>query len=89
MIKTKKGFILQRMMDAYMIIAVGDAAENFRDILKTNETGAFYWRQLEKGTTVDDMVKESLERFENLSPEAARADIEEFLNSVADAVYKK
>ncbi len=86
MIRTKEGFILQKMLDAYMIIAIGKAGEQFHDILKTNETGAFYWRMLQKGTTVEEMVEESLQRFENLSAEEAREDIEAFLQSIADTV---
>ena len=87
MIRTKKGFILQKMLDAYMIIAVGDTGDSFRDILVTNETGAFYWSLLEKGTTIEDMLEESLKRFEDLSPEAAKADIEEFLEKIT-GVYE-
>ena len=86
MIKAKDGFIIQKMMDAYMIIAIGDAGEHFRDILKTNETGAFYWRQLQEGTTVEQMVDASVERFDNLSRDEAREDIERFLKNVADTI---
>ncbi len=86
MIRAKDGFILQQMMDAYMIIAAGAAGEPFRDILKTNETGAFYFRQLRQGTTVDAMVEESLKRFEDLSPEAARKDVEAFLANISDVI---
>ncbi len=86
MIKAKQDFILQKMMDDYMIIAVGDAGDHFRDILQTNETGAFYWRQLKKGTTVDDMVKSSMERFVHVTEDELRKDIEEFIYNVSDAL---
>ncbi len=86
MLKTKEGFVLQKMIDDYMIIAIGDAGASFRDILKTNKTGAFYWKQLEKGTTVEAMVERSLQEYEDLTPEAAKEDIEAFLKDVADAV---
>ncbi len=86
MIKAKKGFLIRKMTDSYMILAVGAAGKQFRDILQTNETGAFYWNQLEKGTTVDAMVKASTERFEDLDEKTAREDILEFLDNVHDAV---
>ncbi len=86
MIKAKKGFLIRRMNDSYMILAVGAAGEQFRDILQTNETGAFYWRHLEKGTSVEEMVKASMERFEDLDEATARQDIEEFLQNITDAV---
>ena len=86
MIRAKDGFVLAKMMDAYMIIATGEAGETFRDILKTNETGAFYWNQLQQGTTVEQMVDASLERFDNLTRETAREDIERFLGNIADTI---
>ncbi len=86
MIKTRKGFIIRKISEAYMILAIGSAGEQFRDILQTNETGSFYWSQLEKGTTIDAMVKASTERFDDLDEKTAREDILEFLDNVRDAV---
>ncbi len=86
LIKAKKGFIIRRMNDSYMILAVGSAGEQFKDILQTNETGAFYWHLLEKGTSLDEMVKASMEHFEDLDETTARQDIEEYLQNISDAV---
>lgn len=86
MIRTKKGFLLRKAADSYIIIAIGEASRNFRDILETNETGAFYWSLLEKGTTVEEMTKASMNRFDGLDEETAREDIDEFLNNIKDAV---
>ncbi len=86
MIRPKKGFLIRRMSDSYMILAVGAAGAEFRDILQTNETGSFYWHLLEKGTTVEEMVKASKEHFDDLDEKAAREDILEFLDNVHDAI---
>ena len=86
MIKARKGFILQKMMDAYMIIAVGEGTELFHDIIQTNETGAFYWKMLEEGTTKEALIQAALERFEDLDEVTAQSDITEFLDDLAPAL---
>ena len=86
MIRAKEGFIIQKMMNNYMILAIGDSAQTFRSIIQTNETGAFYWHLIEKGTTLEEIVKATLERFEDLDEPTARQDIQEFLESISPAV---
>ncbi len=86
MIRAKQGFILQKMMAGYMIISVGDSTEAFQGIIQTNETGAFYWKMIEKGTTVDELVRASMDRFEELDENIARLDVEEFLKDISMTV---
>ena len=88
MIIAKKDFILQKMLNAYLIIAIGDSSESFKAIIETNETGAFYWRMLEKGSTLDELIKAAMERFEDLDEATARKDISEFLESIDAAIIK-
>ena len=70
---------MQKMLDEYMIIATGEKADTFRSIIQTNETGAFYWKMLEKGTTPGEMVSLAMEHYEDLDEPTARQDICEFL----------
>ncbi len=86
MIKAKDGFILRKLADEYMIIAIGAAADEFRDILQTNETGAFYWGLLKKGTTYEELVAQAMARFDGLDEATAKKDISEFLEDIRDAV---
>lgn len=89
MIKTKNDFIIQKMMDAYMILAVGDSADTYRFIIQTNETGAFLWNMLERGTTRDEMVSACLEKYDNLSKETVQQDINEFLDGINAAIVEE
>ncbi len=86
MIRARDGFVIHKMMDNYMIIAVGEAAESFHSIIETNETGAFYWEMIEKGTTLEALIKAATERFEDLDEATAKKDIAEFLASISPAV---
>ena len=42
MIRARDGFMIQKMLNDYMIIAVGESSRTFHSIIQTNETGAFY-----------------------------------------------
>lgn len=86
MLKTKPGFLLRRLGDESMVIAIGEASENFNGMIRLNATGAFYWELLEQGTTEDQLVAKTLERFEGLDGATARQDVREFLATIALAL---
>ena len=44
--KIKNGFILRNFSDAYVVVAVGEAAKDFNGMITLNETGAFLWKTL-------------------------------------------
>lgn len=86
MLKTKKGFILRKMLKEYMVVAVGAASMSFNGMIRLNETGAFLWEELEKGATEDELVQKLLARFEDLDEATAKADLAEFLETVRFAL---
>ena len=85
MIKTKKNYVLQTIGEEYMVIPVGTAAEQFRGMLTLNESAAFYWRELEKGTTFDSLAALAMERFEDADEETVKRDIMDFLEEISFA----
>ncbi len=86
MIRAREDFIIQKMMDNYMIIAIGENAQDYHSIIQTNETGAFYWNMIEKGTTTEELIQAALERFEGLDEATARQDILEYLESISTVI---
>ncbi len=86
MIKAKKGFILRRLGQEYMVVPVGEASKDFNGMIRMNETGAFYWKELEQGITEDGLVEKMLERFEDLDEDRARRDLREFLETMKIAL---
>lgn len=66
-----------------MVVAIGSASLSFNGMIQMNEPGAFFWRELEKGTTEDDLVARTLDRYEGLDEETARTDLREFLDTIA------
>lgn len=86
MLKAKKGFLLRKLGSEYMVVAIGEASKSFNGMIRMNETGAFYWKELEKGTTEDDLVSKTMERFTDVEEETARQDVRAFLQSISVAV---
>lgn len=86
MLKVKKGFILRKLGEEHMAVAIGEASRNFNGMIRLNETGAFYWKELEKGTTKEELVAKTLENYQRVDEETARRDVEEFLNSISVAL---
>lgn len=82
MLKAKKGFLLRKLGPEYMVVAIGEASKNFNGMIRMNETGAFYWKELEKGTTEEDLVAKTLERFTDVDEGTARQDVKAFLQTV-------
>ena len=86
MLKVKKGFLLRRLGDEFMVVAIGEASKSFNGMIRLNDTGAFYWKELEKGSSEDDLAAKTLERYEGVDQETARRDVREFLQSIEVAL---
>ena len=82
--KTKKGFMLRSVGGRHVVVAIGKASEDFNGLIKLNETGAFLWKQLEKGTTYEDMLSALLKEYE-VDEATAREGIDAFIKTAKDA----
>lgn len=82
--KTKKGFMLRQTAGRNIVVAVGQASEEFNGLITLNETGAFLWKMLQAGTTYEDMLKALLDEYD-VSETDAKAGMDAFLKSVRDA----
>lgn len=83
MLKLDKEYVLRQIGDDYVIVPVGKAALDFNGMITVNETGAFLWEQLVKGTSKEGLLETLMETYEVIQEEAER-DIDEFL----DVLYK-
>ena len=76
--KIAKEYILREIAGDYIIVPVRAAALEFNGMITVNETGAFLWEKLRKGTTKEELLHAMLEEYE-VSEKEAEADIQEFL----------
>ena len=77
--KIKDGYILREVAGNNIIVAVGGESVTFDGIKTLNETGAFLWRNIEKGMNEESLVKVMLEEYE-VDEETAKADVKEFVS---------
>ena len=62
--KIKEGFVLREVAGSYVVVAVGNAVKTFNGIINLNETGAFLWKQMEKGCDVEGLTQAILSEYE-------------------------
>ena len=63
--KIKKGFLLREMPGGTsVVVGVGENSNKLKGYLNLNESGAFIWKILEKGATVDEVVSEILKEYD-------------------------
>ena len=78
MLKLDKEYVLRQIGDDYIIVPVGEAVLNFNGMLTVNETGAFLWEELVKGTNKGELLRTLMDNYE-VTQEEAEKDIDEFL----------
>ena len=82
--KIKEGFMLRKVADNNVVVAVGKAMLDFNGLITLNESGTYLWSLLEKGVTSEEMVAKMCERYD-VDKETADADVEEFVKNLEGA----
>jgi len=82
--KIKEGFVLREVAGSYVVVAVGKAVKTFNGIINLNDTGAFLWKQLEKGSNLDGLKSALLAEYD-VDEEIAERDAKKFLDKVTEA----
>ena len=81
--RIKPGYMLRKVVDIYVIIGIGEAVYNPREVMSLNETGAFLWQALEKGAERGELA-DSLTREYEVDAATAAADVDAFLQSLRE-----
>lgn len=81
--KIKSGFMLREVAGSYVVVAVGDRSHEFIGMVNLNESGAFLWKALERGSDGDALVRALLENYD-VSEEQAVADVDKFITIVSE-----
>lgn len=82
--RIKDGFILREVAGNYIVVAVGEAVKGFNGVINLNETGAFLWRLMEKGSDVEGLTNALLEEYD-VEKEIAQADAKAFIDKLTEA----
>ena len=85
--RIKEGYVIKKLGDGFVVVAVGEASRDFNGVIRLNATGAFLWQCILDGAnTRGKLVKAMLERYDDLDETTAAQDLGEFLDAVAFAM---
>lgn len=82
--KIKNDFVLRKVADSYVVVPVSSLTLDFNGVINLNETGAFLFEQLQKGTEREELISKMLEEYD-VTKEKAIEDIDTFINKLKDA----
>ncbi len=81
--KIKSGFMLREIAGQSVVVPLGARVIEFNGIMTLSESGALLWRELEKDSTVDEMVEILLSEYD-IDRETAQNDVEQFVKSMVE-----
>ena len=83
--KLKDGFVLNKVGNSYLAVAVGERADEFHILIRMNASGAFLWRQIDGADkTADELVAALLGEYD-VDKARAKVDVEKFINDLKAA----
>ena len=82
--KFKKEFIEREIVGETVLIPTGETAAHFNGLISVNELGRFIWDYYENAKDEDDLLQKILDEYE-VEKEVAKADLDEFLQTLKDA----
>ena len=80
--KLKEGFVLRKVADTYVVVAVGEESRDFNGIIRLNDTGRFLWEKLQGDISEDGLVSAMLLEYD-IDEATAGADIDRFIEKVS------
>lgn len=82
--KVKEGFVLRTIAGSNIVVPVGAAAVDFNGMITLNDSGAFLWKELEKGGDVESLTAALLRDYE-VDEETARTCSADFIRKLEEA----
>lgn len=82
--KTKKGMMLRSIAGSYIVVPIGEASVDFNGMITLNESGAYLWKELEKGADVDSLTAALLREYD-VDEATARKCSADFVRTLQEA----
>lgn len=82
--KIKDGFMLRKIAENNIVVAVGKATLDFSGLITLNSSGAFLWSLMQNDISIDEMAEKMCELYE-VDFETAKLDIDEFISKLKGA----
>ncbi len=81
--RTKKGFVLREVGGQTVVIATGEASENFHGMVKLNPVGKEIWKGVSVGLSEEE-VAGRLTQIYKVDMDTAMADTKDFINQMKE-----
>lgn len=82
--KIKNGFLLRKVGEQNIVVAIGEESRDFNGIIRLNETGKFLWELLQSETDENKLVDEMLLEYE-IDEATAKNDTADFIATLREA----
>ena len=82
--KIKDGFLLRKVGEQNIVVAVGEESRDFNGIIRLNETGRFLWERLQSETSEKNLVSAMLLEYD-IDEATAENDTADFIASLREA----
>lgn len=81
--RVKEGFVLREVGGQTVVIATGEASENFHGMVKLNTVGKEIWERLSKGLSEEEIASQLCELY-GIDLETAKSDTRDFVNQMEE-----
>ena len=82
--KIKEGFILRRLPGMNLVMPTGKNVKNLNGSLILNDTGAFIFERLQKGSTSEEIAQALTQEYD-VSLDTAGTDVQNIIDSLIEA----
>ena len=82
--KIKNGFILRKVPGMNLVMPTGKIVKTFNGSLMLNDTGAFIFEHLQKGSTQEE-IADALTQEYDVSLDTVSADVQKTIDSLIEA----
>ena len=82
--KIKKGFMLRRIGEQNVVVAVGEASRSFNGIIRLNDSGRYLWEKLQSDISEQELLQAMLNDFD-IDESTASTDISAFIAKLKEA----
>ena len=82
--KIKDGFILRKVPGMNLVMPTGKNVKEFNGSLMLNDTGAFIFERLQRGSTPEETVKALTQEYD-VSLDTASTDVQKTIDSLIEA----
>ncbi len=83
--KIKSGFVLEKVGEEYLAVAVGERAKEFSGFVRLNGSGAYFWNLLCEGDkTEEEIVDTAMRDFVDVDRALVESDVSRFVKNLID-----